>query len=276
MFFHDIELDWILKLQSSLRSSSLDQFFLGWNYVDTFPFVFLVVLTSWFYYRKQMGARLLYLFILSSLANIFLKALFHLPRPCQLDPTVGVLQFSSYGFPSGAAQSAAIIVGVVWQETVKRRYRLIALLFALFLCFSRVYLGVHFISDILGGIFVGCVLLAIQYFIFPQVEKTGRSLYLFVPFLLVGYGKFHMHIGIAVGVALGLYLDRFLTQEQESLFVKTSEFFLAYVGVSLCLFCHSFWPKGTLLFGAAGGFWMSFLSVYLVQKWRELLRAKAA
>ena len=49
-----------------------------------------------------------------------------------MDALVGILCTPSPGFPSGAAQSAALYVGIVVLECQKNLYRWLALVFAIF------------------------------------------------------------------------------------------------------------------------------------------------
>lgn len=87
--------------------------------------------------------------------NCILKPLVARPRPCDLDTAVRLLipRPSGYSFPSGhtgasfAAASALIF----------RRNRLWppALALAALIAFSRMYLYVHFPTDILAGVLVG-------------------------------------------------------------------------------------------------------------------------
>ena len=119
MFFHTIELGWIQALQDLLRGPILDPIFMTWNYVDTLYFTLALTVTTWLFVDRRVGIRLFYLFVLSSILNTVLKRYLQLPRPCQIDPLVGLLSFSTPGFPSGASQTAAIVAGVIWIESKK-------------------------------------------------------------------------------------------------------------------------------------------------------------
>lgn len=272
MFFHEAELAWIRKLHSAIRCGCLDSFFLGWNYVDTFPFMILVIVCTWVFYKKQTGARLLYLFMLSSIFNSSLKKWFNAPRPCQIDPSVGLLHFSSPGFPSGAAQTAVILAGLICLETSQKSYRYLALLFFLLLCFSRIYLGVHYLSDVLGGIIVGAFLLAIYRFFFPWVEKNmkTRLFYSTLSLILIGYQKFLPQVMISAGVAIGLLLSEKFIEEKKSLSLKILESFLIFGGILLCSLIKFSHPILQILSAFFGGFWISFLCSYTLQNVRKL------
>ncbi len=100
------------------------------------------------------------------LLNVLIKYAVHRHRPIFDNP---FLKLTSYSFPSGHAMGATVLYGVlaafaVWTVTAWR-WRLLAafvagLLIAL-VCFSRIYLGVHYLSDVLGGVTEGVAWLAL-------------------------------------------------------------------------------------------------------------------
>src|SRR5437660_9999203 len=113
---YDVQLQWIRDLQHALRSVTMDGFFKAWNYVDTLYFYLCAVSVVWYLWDRRIGVRVFYILLIGFAFNQFLKGFFHLPRPCQIDPLVGLVCASSPGFPSGAAQSAAVISGVIFME----------------------------------------------------------------------------------------------------------------------------------------------------------------
>lgn len=89
--------------------------------------------------------------------EFLLKSLFLRLRPFVADPTVALIVDppSGYSFPSGhSATSLAVAVTLLFSP-LKKRWKAIVLAFALLVAFSRVYLCVHFATDVLAGIAVG-------------------------------------------------------------------------------------------------------------------------
>jgi len=95
-----------------------------------------------------------------------LKFLFQRARP---DATIGYLIAlpSSFSFPSGHAMSSACVAGslaIVAFEKLPRPWRWLAvvaaLLYILGVGLSRIYLGVHYASDVLGGQLASAALVA--------------------------------------------------------------------------------------------------------------------
>jgi undecaprenyl-diphosphatase len=100
------------------------------------------------------------------LANNALKHLFGRPRPVLDDP---LLRLATLSFPSGHAIAAILFYGalllVLLAHERRRPVRLAAAAFALamivLVAFSRVYLGVHYFSDVLAGVCFGVAWLAL-------------------------------------------------------------------------------------------------------------------
>jgi len=97
-----------------------------------------------------------------ALLNVIIKQLVHRDRPIFDDP---IQTLTSYSFPSGHAMGSTVFFGtlaaiVVWQVRAGRVHvlaiALAALLIAL-ICFSRIYLGVHYLSDVTAGFLAGVV-----------------------------------------------------------------------------------------------------------------------
>ncbi|GAB3776400.1 hypothetical protein GCM10028796_53840 [Ramlibacter monticola] len=100
------------------------------------------------------------------LLNAGLKHLFQRPRPHLQDPLVHLLSLS---FPSGHAAASTVFYGTLcalafgrWRSRAIRALALgIASLMVLLVCFSRVYLGAHYLSDVVAGVAVGAICLAL-------------------------------------------------------------------------------------------------------------------
>ena len=92
------------------------------------------------------------------LCNFILKPLVHRVRPCDLLPEAVLLipHPSDYSFPSGHTAASFTAVAALWLAG-KKRLAGAALVLGVFIAFSRLYLCVHFPTDILGGVLVGLV-----------------------------------------------------------------------------------------------------------------------
>ncbi len=233
------------------RTPFLDPFFRFLNYFDTEYFGLVLIPLVWIGFSYRWGLRLFYLTILNSMLNGFLKLSLYLPRPSQLVDGLGLFNFRSPGFPSGGAQTAFLFGGlliVYW----KNRWSLpLALAYILLISFSRLYLGVHFPIDILGGWAAGFVLL---YLFVQNIEKIERfldrkglyfSLFLSVviPLLLLALkhdAALYGALGVGLGTFLSLKYGLFLREPKSPWEGSVRGLF----GIATLFFIYLLWPKG--------------------------------
>jgi membrane-associated phospholipid phosphatase len=98
--------------------------------------------------------------------NVLMKLAFHRARPVFDEP---LLTLSSYSFPSGHVAGSTIFYGLavawVFTRTTSSRWRALAVVGALamiaLVAFSRMYLGVHYLSDVGAAFAEGIAWLAI-------------------------------------------------------------------------------------------------------------------
>jgi membrane-associated phospholipid phosphatase len=127
----------------------------------------------------RRGARLGVLLIVSTWSNSFLKNLLGQPRPYTLDPSVGRGFEASYGIPSGHAQHSLVfwIAAVpVKKSSLKIPARIAAVFFILVIAFTRLYLGLHFPTDIFGGWIAGGILLVLYFLFAGRLEALLAGL----------------------------------------------------------------------------------------------------
>lgn len=109
------------------------------------------------------------------LCNLCLKNVIAAPRPFTLNPSVKLLipAPGDYSFPSGHTGAA---FAAVWALRLgEEKYWYLALIPAGLIAFSRMYLYVHFPSDILGGIGVGIFSAYLAKGIVKFAENHGRK-----------------------------------------------------------------------------------------------------
>jgi glycerophosphoryl diester phosphodiesterase len=153
-----------------MRTDLLTIFFKGFSALGNSGFLLLFVPIGYWIFNKRIFAHVGLWLLVSALLNLYLKELFQDPRPdliFQLDPHADVAQ--SYGFPSGHAQIAMVTwFWIAWEARKPWIWVLSSILVA-GICFSRLYLGVHDVEDVLGGIGIGLISLLI--FIFLTIKR---------------------------------------------------------------------------------------------------------
>lgn len=150
----------LIQWLQTFSSPALDTFFrlftdLGshYAYMLIIPFVYWAV-------DRQVGARLAGLFLTSMWLNGLVKEYMILPRP---NPElVRVLADEpSPGFPSGHAQGAMTLWGYLAVALQRRWLTWLAAALIVLLGLSRLYLGVHFPADVVGGLALGAILIGV-------------------------------------------------------------------------------------------------------------------
>lgn len=155
----------ILYALQHLHNAVLDRVMVGITSLGNAGWIW-IALTAVFLilpkYRK-CGVRMAIALILDViLCNLVLKPLAARPRPCWIDEQVKLLVAApkDYSFPSG--HSAASFAAAVSIFVMHKKEGAAALILACLIAFSRLYLFVHFPTDVLAGIAVGfiCAFLA--------------------------------------------------------------------------------------------------------------------
>jgi membrane-associated phospholipid phosphatase len=135
------------------------------------------VLIAFFIYRKErwFATRIAALSLSSLLLMFTLKFFFQRNRPQQqlID------EVSGYSFPSGHALISIVFYGLfihmIWHEVKNKSLRIALItilgILILLIAFSRIYLRVHYASDVIAGIAVGFIWLVLSLRIIHRVEK---------------------------------------------------------------------------------------------------------
>jgi membrane-associated phospholipid phosphatase len=165
----------------------------------------------------SFGAILAVFFMIAESVNFTLKELIQHPRPFDLNPSLKLSAADGYGMPSGHAQLSLVVWIAIADRVKKTWFWIVAVLLIILIGFSRIYLGVHFPTDVFGGWIAGGILLVLYFAYRAGIEKwvaglnTGLQLLLVIVlaglFLLphsstdalTGSGAF---LGLGVGLAI--------------------------------------------------------------------------
>ncbi len=151
---------WVMDL----RSEPLTLLFKGFTSLGGILFLGVAMSSGYWLWRKRLFAELILLYCLSGILNNHLKETWQAPRPFQ-NPDSGVtsliVQDGSWSFPSGHAQTAALLWGWLAVNLRIRWVYIAAGAVILMVAASRVYLGVHYPRDVIAGIAIGLAGLAL-------------------------------------------------------------------------------------------------------------------
>jgi hypothetical protein len=135
-------------------------------------YFYLALLTGVYWcVDRRRGVRLTVLVLVSTALNLWLKTVFALPRPFDIDPSVGMAFEETFSFPSNHAQNAAVFWGAA-ALLLKGPWRIVlGILPPLLVGLSRVYLGVHYPTDVLAGWVIGASLVWLDYLAGDRIER---------------------------------------------------------------------------------------------------------
>jgi undecaprenyl-diphosphatase len=188
-FFHSIRVQWV------------DNLFIAITNFGDFPVTVIVAIAILFILTIKRCHIASAFWILSFGGGIFiertLKWILHLPRPIYEGVT-------SFGFPSGHVLRVtvmliflSILLSINSKVIVKWLSFTVSLLIIFLIALSRLYLGVNWLSDVLGGFFIGWMwsaILGILYLRQPTTKQLPKnSIVLFTVIIYLAFGFLHIN-----------------------------------------------------------------------------------
>ena len=152
----------IVKIISLIRNNFLNEFFLGLTFISSsiIIFFFLTSLFLWKEHKRKWILPLWFTLFLSAVISSLLKFVIKRPRPFQagIVSVLSILEKSShliwnFSFPSFHSMLVFCAVPILSKEFPKFRY--VWIVFAGLIAFSRIYFGLHFLSDVIAGGLIG-------------------------------------------------------------------------------------------------------------------------
>lgn len=209
----------IILFIQQIANPVLDWLFIAITFLGNEEFYLIIVPVLYWCVDKKFAFKLGVLFLLSAYVNDLLKEIFRTPRP---DPAVVRVIYpesgGGYAFPSGHAQGATVFWGAIAWQLKKAWAWIAALIVIIAVGISRLYLGVHWPIDVVGGWVIGAVILGL----FVIYEKTHpvrgispKTIPLIIIVLAFGTVLFFIHhgdtavrvIGTLVGMSIGFILE---------------------------------------------------------------------
>jgi hypothetical protein len=184
--------------------------------------------------------------------NLVLKYALDQPRPffAAYDPSVGMATETTGGFPSGHAQSSLVFLIITASWLKKKLFYGVAAFLCLLVGFSRIYLGVHFPTDVLGGWLIGGLLLCIYFLLGNRIEtlitagntRAGLITAAALSFGMILYrpaAEILIPAGMILGLAAGHCLNRLyigFTAGSARYLILGGRFILGMVGFALLFY----------------------------------------
>jgi len=209
---------------------------------------------------KKCGYIMGVAFFLSSLTVQGMKICFRIERPWIIDPTFepvpGAKEYATgYSFPSGHTQSAAAFYGSLGAQVKQKYFKVILFALPVLVAFSRMYLGVHTILDVVVSLVITFLLIWLTVKVFSSEVKNVKREFI-ISLIMVLYAVVVIVIaavlysngtieesnisdcmkaaGAGIGFAIGMFIERVYIKfsvKTKRLFWQPVKFIIGIAGV---------------------------------------------
>lgn len=176
--------NYIIKFFSIIRNFYLSQLFFGIKFLDTeiFIAIFLTALFIWNRKKREWILPLWITFGLTALISILLKVIVGRTRPfitgiiSLLPGIVNNLSYNLWDFSFPSFDSAFAFCAIPFISKFYPRFKYAWIAFATLIALSRIYFGLHYLSDVISGALLGYLI----GFLFLKLEdkyKFSKRIY---------------------------------------------------------------------------------------------------
>jgi membrane-associated phospholipid phosphatase len=155
------------------------------TFLGTENFYILLLPALYWCIDAGVGFQIGVMLVATNCVNCYLKILFHSPRPFWVDTRVkAYASEASFGLPSGHAQNAAALWGLLAAKFKKNWLTIVSLLVIFLIGLSRIFLGVHFTRDVLLGWVIGGILVGLFILLEKPVRKWFAAMEIWLQILI--------------------------------------------------------------------------------------------
>lgn len=153
-------------IQNEIRTDFLDKVMVGISFLGKGAIIWIILTAACLIFKKSrpLGISLACDMLFNVTAgNLIIKNIVNRPRPCVLNRTVDMLVSTPFdsSFPSGHTMFAFGAASIIFMYN--KWYGTAAFIFAFLMGFSRMYLYVHFPTDVMFGAGLGVIFAMISY-----------------------------------------------------------------------------------------------------------------
>jgi membrane-associated phospholipid phosphatase len=150
----------------------LNYFTILCHYMGGITFFLILVPILYFYYQKQFAIKIAAAILTTGLFNGLAKFYFQSPRPSGLSEQFTAIKShineGSFGLPSGHSHVSILVWGLIFLHFKNIYIRSFAMFIMIFTPFSRMYAGVHYPGDVIGGFLMGLLTLVVIEILFKK------------------------------------------------------------------------------------------------------------
>ena len=179
-----------LYFLESIRNPALDTFFsIITKFGEETVFMVAALIIFWCI-NKYHGYYILSIGFMGTVVNQFLKITCRIPRPWVKDPSFTIVESAraeatGYSFPSGHTQSSVSTFGGIANTTKLPWIKTLAIVLAILVPLSRMYLGVHTPQDVLVSVAVALILIFLFHPIIKKSETDHRYMWWLICAMLI-------------------------------------------------------------------------------------------
>ena len=167
-WFHDI------------RTGFLDTFFSLITYFGHILLPMVILCIIYWCYDKRFAYKLGLSFFAGSIILQYVKITCRVPRPWQIDrkfiPVFSALDDASgHSFPSGHSQAAGALYTMFFLNSKKKWFKALMIFLIIIIPISRMYLGVHTLTDVLFGALCGIASSILFFYIYDKISANLKS-----------------------------------------------------------------------------------------------------
>ena len=149
-------------------------------FADTITIIFISIFIFIYLYKKNKKLDS-YFYLLNIVSGLILVMVIK-NLISRIRPQEQLISMTNYAFPSGHSTFSAIVALSIYfiykdifKKNLKNKYLLLLFLYPLIIGFSRIYLNVHWFSDVIGGLSLGVFIVTFNYLIFEYLKKIKKS-----------------------------------------------------------------------------------------------------
>lgn len=205
----------VIQYLQSYQTDSLTTFFKFITFLGNWEFYLFGMPILYWLFNKEKVIKLFFIVFPAALIITYLKQLFHTSRP------VGVvlIEQTGYSFPSAHAASATVLFLMIAILIKNKWMYVLSVAMILLISISRIYLGVHFPIDVIGGILIGLTLvLFYELFLYQfihnwfsnksNIYKTIALIVITVIVIVINkMNTYYMSIMFGLGIGL-IFIDK--------------------------------------------------------------------
>lgn len=166
-----------LYFLEKIRIPVVNEFMLAITHLGAETAFLVIALILFWCVDKRRGYYILFVGFIGTLLNQFMKLSFRVDRPFERDPNFTILEqareeATGFSFPSGHTQSSVGTFGGIAHTAKQKWMKIAAIIIAVLVPFSRMYVGVHTPQDVLVA---AAIAVALIFIVKPFVyENEGR------------------------------------------------------------------------------------------------------